>query len=170
MTVHTVGPDNNGGSSEFEPRNAANIAWIQAAFDAAVARNSAGVVILTHANPGFPPDATSRSTKTGFKSYLEALLAEVQAWGRPVLYVHGDTHTFRVDQPKILGRPAAQLHPGGGLRPVRRALGQGRRRPVGPRRSVPRPQPVGGQAERTVAGVGHSGSASAPSSPRQYSR
>jgi hypothetical protein len=103
VTVHTVGSDNNGGSSEFGPRNAANIAWIQAAFDAALARNSAGVVILTHANPGFPPDATSRSTKTGFKSYLQALLTEVQAWGRPVLYVHGDTHTFRVDRPKILG-------------------------------------------------------------------
>ena len=103
VTVHTVGSDNNRGSSEFAARNAANIAWIEAAFDAALARNSAGVVILTHANPGFPPDATSRSTKTGFKSYLETLLAEVQAWGRPVLYVHGDTHTFRVDRPKILG-------------------------------------------------------------------
>jgi hypothetical protein len=60
-------------------------------------------VILTHANPGFPPDATSRATKTGFKSYLEALRSEVQAWGKPVLYVHGDTHIFRVDHPTILG-------------------------------------------------------------------
>lgn len=104
VTVHTVGPDNNAGqSSEFEPRNAANIAWLKAAFDDARARDSAAVVIMTQANPGFPPDATSRATKPGFQSYLGALRSEVQAWGRPVIYVHGDTHTFRVDHPTILG-------------------------------------------------------------------
>jgi hypothetical protein len=103
VTVHTVGSDNNQGSSEFSARNAANIAWLQAAFDAAEARGSAGVVIATHANPGFPPDATSRATTTGFKSFLEAVRSEVTAWGKPVLFVHGDTHKFRVDQPTILG-------------------------------------------------------------------
>jgi hypothetical protein len=103
VTVHTVGSDNNQGASEFPARNAANIAWLQAAFDTAEARGSAGVVIATHANPGFPPDATSRSTTTGFKSFLEALRSEVTAWGKPVLFVHGDTHKFRVDQPTILG-------------------------------------------------------------------
>jgi hypothetical protein len=106
VTLHNVGPDNNGGqTSEFGPRNAANIAWMKAAFEAAKARDSAAVVILSHANPGFPPDATSRASKTGFKSYLEALRSEVQAWGKPVIYVHGDTHTFRVDHPTVLGTP-----------------------------------------------------------------
>jgi hypothetical protein len=104
VTLHTVGSDNNAGqTSEFEPRNAANIAWMKAAFEAAKARNDAAIVILSHANPGFPPDATSRSTRTGFHSYLEALRSEVQAWGRPVIYVHGDTHTFRIDHPTVLG-------------------------------------------------------------------
>ena len=79
---------------------------MKAAFEAAKARDSAAVVILSHANPGFPPDATSRASKTGFKTYMEALLAEVQAWGRPVIYVHGDTHTFRIDHPTILGTAA----------------------------------------------------------------
>jgi hypothetical protein len=45
--------------------------------------------------------ATSRASKKGFESYLEVLRFEVKDWG--MLYVHGDTHTFRVDQPKILG-------------------------------------------------------------------
>lgn len=103
VTLHTVGTDNNQNGSEFESRNAANVAWMKAAFDAAKARDSAGVVILSHANPGFPPDATSRASKQGFESYLEVLRFEVKDWGKPVLYVHGDTHTFRVDQPKILG-------------------------------------------------------------------
>lgn len=103
VTLHTVGFDNNQYGSEFEFRNAANIAWMEAAFDAARARDSAGVVILSHANPGFPPDATSRASKQGFESYLEVLRFEVKDWGKPVLYAHGDTHTFRVDQPTILG-------------------------------------------------------------------
>jgi hypothetical protein len=104
VTLHTVGSDNNAGqTSEFGPRNAANIAWLQHAFDVAAAENSAAVVIMSHANPGFPPDSTSRSTKPGFESYLKAVRSEVQAWGKPVIYVHGDTHTFRVDQPTVLG-------------------------------------------------------------------
>lgn len=103
VTLHTVGSDNNQKGSEFEFRKAANIAWMEVAFDAAQARGSAGVVVLSHANPGFPPDATSRASQEGFESYLEVLRYEVKAWGKPVLYVHGDTHTFRVDQPKILG-------------------------------------------------------------------
>ncbi len=110
VTLHNVGPDNNGGQpSEFEPRNAANIAWMKAAFKAAKADNSAAVVILSHANPGFPPDATSRASKVGFRSYLEALRTEVKAWGRPVVYVHGDTHTFRVDHPTVLGTALPNL-------------------------------------------------------------
>jgi hypothetical protein len=104
VTLHNVGSDNNAGqSSEFGPRNAANIAWLRHAFAVAAAQNSAAVVILSHANPGFPPDATSRATKPGFESYLEALRSEVQAWGKPVIYVHGDTHIFRVDHPTVLG-------------------------------------------------------------------
>lgn len=104
VTLHTVGSDNNAGqTSEFGPRNAANIDWMHSAFASAEVLGSAAVVILSHANPGFPPDATSRSTKTGFNSYLKALVQEVQAWGKPVIYVHGDTHTFRVDHPTVLG-------------------------------------------------------------------
>ena len=103
VTLHNIGPDNNAGqTSEFEPRNAANLDWLHAAFEAAKARGSLGVVILSHANPGFP-DAASRASKVGFHSYLQKLVAEVQAWGKPVIYVHGDTHTFTIDHPPVLG-------------------------------------------------------------------
>ena len=108
VTLHTVGPDNNAHESEFATRNAANIAWMQSAFDAAAARGSAGIVVLSHANPGFPPDA-SRATWPGFRSYLETLRSEVQAWGKPVIYVHGDTHTFRIDHPTVLGTALPNL-------------------------------------------------------------
>ena len=35
----------------------------------------------------------------GFKDYLLALRDEVIAFRRPVAYVHGDSHYFRVDKP-----------------------------------------------------------------------
>ncbi|HYH51043.1 MAG TPA: hypothetical protein VEG38_15960, partial [Acidimicrobiia bacterium] len=109
VTLHNVGSDNNARSSEFGPRNEANLAWMDAAFDAARARNSAAVVIMSHANPGFPPDAESRASKDGFEPHMEALRAHVQEWGRPVLYVHGDTHTYRVDHPTVLGTSLPNL-------------------------------------------------------------
>ncbi len=109
VTIHTVGSSNNQNGSEFDARNTANMAWLEAAFDVARARGSAGVVILSHANPGFTPDATSRAKKTGFNAYMNTLRAEIKAWGKPVLYVHGDTHIFRVDSPKILGSTRPNL-------------------------------------------------------------
>jgi hypothetical protein len=35
----------------------------------------------------------------GFQEFLSALRDEVIAFGKPVAYVHGDSHTFRVDKP-----------------------------------------------------------------------
>ena len=48
---------------------------------------------------GIKPPATRRST--GFDQFLIALEKEVLAFGRPVVYVHGDTHNFRVDKPLV---------------------------------------------------------------------
>ena len=36
---------------------------------------------------------------TGFDEFLAALEKETVAFGEPVVYVHGDTHIFRVDKP-----------------------------------------------------------------------
>jgi hypothetical protein len=36
---------------------------------------------------------------TGFDEFLAALEKETVAFGKPVVYVHGDTHIFRVDKP-----------------------------------------------------------------------
>src|SRR5258707_4719131 len=56
----------------------------------------------------FENDASPRNPVTlmqldakpdGFRAFLLALRAEVIAFGRPVVYVHGDTHTFRIDKP-----------------------------------------------------------------------
>lgn len=97
--------------AEYAARNAANIAWMQEAFALAAKRKAAAVMIIAQADPGFDAhswDAPNRDPKTltqigtdpdGYKDFLVALRAEVTAFRKPVAYVHGDSHYFRVDKP-----------------------------------------------------------------------
>jgi hypothetical protein len=97
---------------EYAARNAANIAWMQETFDGATANNSAAVMLVTQGDPGWDlTDGTRaplRDPKTlaetdgqpdGFQAFLIALRIEVIAFRKPVAYVHGDSHYFRVDKP-----------------------------------------------------------------------
>jgi hypothetical protein len=97
---------------EEAARNTADIAWMQETFDIAKAKHSAAVMLISQADPGFDlTDATRgplRDPKTlaetdgqpdGFQSFLLALRDEVVAFARPVAYVHGDSHYFRIDKP-----------------------------------------------------------------------
>jgi len=99
---------------EWAARNAANIAWLRESFRFAAARQSAAVMIVAQANPGWDlTDATRaplRDPKTltetdtapdGFKDYLIALRDEVIAFRKPVAYVHGDSHYHRIDKPLL---------------------------------------------------------------------
>jgi hypothetical protein len=98
--------------AEEAGRDAADIAWLQQTFAEATARKSVAVMLISQADPGW--DATDgsrapvRDPKTlaetdgqpdGFQSFLLALRTEVIAFGKPVAYVHGDSHYFRIDKP-----------------------------------------------------------------------
>ena len=104
---------------EYEARNEAVIQWMREAFAAARADRSAGVMVVSQANPGWdqsdPTRAPLRNPRTlaqtdgnpdGFQEFLLALRAEVVAFRKPVAYVHGDSHYFRIDKPfqDALGR------------------------------------------------------------------
>lgn len=99
-TIHSVGGSNGGSGSERTARVATDIAWLRAAFDEVERIGARGVVIMTHANWGEPYGTSSGSSFSGLK---QALGEEVVAWGKPVVFVHGDTHHFRIDNP--LGAP-----------------------------------------------------------------
>jgi hypothetical protein len=119
VTVNIQGSCNNLCDSfpdpaEYTARNAADIAWLHDTFAQATATGSAGVMIIGQADPGFdqsdPTRAPLRNPKTlaqtdgapdGFQSFLVALRNETIAFGRPVVYVHGDSHYFRVDKPLL---------------------------------------------------------------------
>lgn len=107
--------------AEFAARNVAVIAWMHQTFDEAKLRNSAAIMFISQADPGFDAtDATRgpvRNPKTlaetdgqpdGFQQFLLALRDEVIAFERPVAYVHGDSHYFRVDKP-FLNSTGARL-------------------------------------------------------------
>ncbi len=98
--------------AEFAARNQADILWVQETFEEARTLNSAAIMLITQADPGFDlSDGTRaplRDPKTlaetdgqpdGFQSFLIALRDQVIAFQKPVAYVHGDSHYFRVDKP-----------------------------------------------------------------------
>jgi len=106
---------------EFLARNHANILWLEETFKEAAERDSAAVMLIAQANPGWdlsdPTRAPVRDPRTlmetapaplgdGFVDYLRALRDEVVAFRKPVAYVHGDSHYFRIDKPFLdaLGR------------------------------------------------------------------
>lgn len=121
VTIHTVGENDNFGrtpemDAEHMERKAANLAWLRQAFAEAKASESRGLVILTQANPGFetvwPESAKTRyflrfvprgqpvpSRSLAFGDYLRTLSEELETFDKPVAYVHGDTHIFRIDKP-----------------------------------------------------------------------
>ncbi|HEY2114750.1 MAG TPA: hypothetical protein VGJ51_06650 [Candidatus Angelobacter sp.] len=97
---------------EFAARNAADIAWMQETFAVAEARGSAAIMLISQADPGWDlstgEGAPLRDPKTlaetdglpdGFHDFLVALRDQVIAFRKPVAYVHGDSHYFRVDKP-----------------------------------------------------------------------
>jgi hypothetical protein len=119
-TLHIVGSDDNAKTSmdEHKERQAANVAWLKKAFAAAKAQGSAGIVLITHANPEFEnrwtrsyasryarsvrgADAPKAPPAAPYDGFLDALIAEIQGYSKPVLYVHGDTHIFRIGKPLL---------------------------------------------------------------------
>ncbi len=123
VTLHVIGSNNNLGrtpemDAEYAERTAANLAWMRQAFALATHGGSRAVMIIAQANPRFetswPSDMQQRymlaglgfkspetRRATGFDEFLAALEKETVAFGRPVVYVHGDSHLFRVDKPLV---------------------------------------------------------------------
>lgn len=103
-----VAPD----PAEFAARNAADILWMQQTFEEARQRHSAAVMFISQADPGWDgSDATRAPLRDpmtlaetdgqadGFHDFLAALRDQVIAFRKPVAYVHGDSHYFRIDKP-----------------------------------------------------------------------
>ena len=103
-------------ATEYAARNAADIQWMKDTFATAIAQNCVAVMFITQADPGFAQDSSQggplRNPMTlaetdvpaiqdGFQAFLLALRAQVIAFNKPVAYVHGDSHYFRIDKPLL---------------------------------------------------------------------
>jgi hypothetical protein len=89
-TVNLPGSDGrSSSSSETSARISADVAWINAAFDQAAQLGSPGVMIAWQDNP----------FRTAEPKTLAALKSRTKSFGKPVVLVHGDTHSFQIDHP-----------------------------------------------------------------------
>jgi hypothetical protein len=93
-----------GDGKEFSARNAAVLGWLRQTFRLARERGSTGVMLAMQGDPWYE----SPDQRTGYHDLLRAMEEEVGRFRRPVLLVHGDTHSYRLDQPLVdsrTGRP-----------------------------------------------------------------
>ena len=101
---------------EYAARNTAGIQWMKDTFATGLAQNCVAVMFITQADPGFDDTDASRAptrnantlveddaakATDGFHDFLIELRTQVIAFGKPVAYVHGDSHYFRVDKPLL---------------------------------------------------------------------
>ena len=106
-TIHVVGSDNAledfqgrtiANDREVEAREAAGLAWIDATFAEAQARNAHAVILAIHGDPDFEGRWQSDAAFGRLKTRLAKL---AMRWVKPVLFVHGDNHELTVDRPLV---------------------------------------------------------------------
>jgi hypothetical protein len=86
--------------AERTAREAANLRWIDKAFDQAEADNAAAVLIGLQADMWDPEAiAPGGAGLTNYTPLVTEIANRSVAFNRPVLLINGDTHVFEVDHP-----------------------------------------------------------------------
>ena len=90
------------------------LAWLDESMALAAQRRLAGAVIMVQANPDFEGSLPSArpGVGDGFEAFREALRAHALRFGKPILFVHGDTHLYEQDRPlndPSTGKPIANF-------------------------------------------------------------
>jgi hypothetical protein len=94
-------------NAEYLERDVADIAWLQASFALAKQKKAKGIVIVLQADPWFDlpetEDLNERldSGHDGYSNLLSTVLFQTRQYDGQVLFVHGDTHFFKLDKPLI---------------------------------------------------------------------
>lgn len=102
FAINMPGSNNNFGRTpeadrEYVDRNQANLAWIAESFALAKRDNSKGIMLIAQANPGFELDPADKR-RSGYNDFIAALETETRNFSGQVVFVHGDTHYFRIDK------------------------------------------------------------------------
>jgi hypothetical protein len=112
-TFHIVGSYNGTGRTaasdeEAIVRTRAALMWIKTAFALATEGKFKAIMLITQANPRFDLDPPGHPAFADVNRVLEQ---ESRAFAGEVVFVHGDTHYFRIDKP--LPMPARARSSGG---------------------------------------------------------
>lgn len=101
--------DCEAGNAEYAVRNVVVNRWIAASFDLARSSNAKGVVITLQGDPGFDLPETEEldeakasgwnRAESGYKDLMDTVAKQTQQFKGQVLFVHGDTHVFKLDKP-----------------------------------------------------------------------
>jgi hypothetical protein len=96
ITLNAPGPDNHASAKdEHARREKAQREWIAQAFDLARRRGARAVAVFMHGDPW----TALGKPRRGYGGLLDTLIANTKAFKGEVLFVHGDTHFYRVDRP-----------------------------------------------------------------------
>ncbi|MGZ5032874.1 MAG: metallophosphoesterase [Usitatibacter sp.] len=109
VTLDIPGSNNNVGfdgrsDEEARCRNEANRRWLERAVRAGEADDTRALVVAIQANPWV-------ARKPVYRDFLRQVEESARRLRKPVLLVHGDTHTYRADAPFVdsFGQPLANL-------------------------------------------------------------
>jgi len=107
----------SGDPAEFAARNQADLEWLRQTFAEAEANGSSAIMLISQADPGFDATDATRGpvrnaltlhetdkyagAQDGFYDWLTTLRDLVIQYGKPVAYVHGDSHYLRIDKPLL---------------------------------------------------------------------
>ena len=90
-------PLNNNDQSERLARTPADVRWLNQAFAMAEADNAHSVVIIGQADMWDTADVASH--QTNYEPIIAAMADNTRTFGKPVLYLNGDSHIYRSDNP-----------------------------------------------------------------------
>ena len=104
VSAHIVGSNNSlerneTAVKEYFQRDAANVEWLQRAFQQAKAEKAKAMVIAFHAEMFFGTYKNWQYENGGFKNSLAAIIDGAKSFARPILLIHGDYHEFIYDRP-----------------------------------------------------------------------
>ncbi len=107
VTLNVQGSNNNLGrtsamDAEYRQRMSAVTAWIDEAERLVTEKKLAGLVLLSQANPDFEETWHAKAhagAPDGFAEFRAALRTLAKRLAKPILFVHGDTHSYQLDRP-----------------------------------------------------------------------
>ncbi len=114
-TVNIPGGSNNGAdvwygaptmsnaqAQEVATRTGAALRWIEAAFEQAKQSHAQAILLGVQADM-WDFDGNVASHVANYKPYVARIAELTKAYGKPVLLLNGDSHTYRSDNPLVAG-------------------------------------------------------------------